>query len=271
DGGRRYSESGRGDPSRATRKPADVLAICWLHLSCSEHSAAPSRVIELRADAVLPRGTAGRVSSWRWLAASVARANCTQSFGQRLFLARLVVIERDADQGVGSEARNMNPKDWVVASRLWPLFLKEMHQLRRNRRLVVMLIIPPVLNIILFGFTLNPTFENLRLGVVDDCRTTDSRELVSAFKESLVFNVTGYYTSRETLGRMISEGVLDAGILIPREFSEKQIRGQSAGIQLLVDAVNANTATIAGAYAQRIVSTVRPGASLIRTPAKQSS
>jgi len=66
-------------------------------------------------------------------------------------------------------------KDRIAASRLWPLFLKEFHQLRRNRRLVLLLFLPPVLNIILFGYTLNPTFENLRLGIVDDSRTPESR------------------------------------------------------------------------------------------------
>jgi ABC-2 type transport system permease protein len=143
-----------------------------------------------------------------------------------------------------------------MTSRLWPLFLKEFHQLRRNGRLVIMLIIPPVLNIILFGFALNPTFENLRLGIVDDSRTPESRELVSAFRESLVFAVTGYYASREDLGHMISRGDLDAGLVIPRDFVHRRVRRESLGIQLLVDAVNANTATIAGGYAARIVSTV---------------
>jgi ABC-2 type transport system permease protein len=143
-----------------------------------------------------------------------------------------------------------------MTSRLWPLFLKEFHQLRRNRRLVIMLIVPPVLNIILFGFALNPTFENLRLGIVDDSRTPESRELVSVFRESLVFAVHGYYSSREDLGRMISRGDLDAGLVIPPDFVHRRVRHESLGVQLLVDAVNANTATIAGGYAARIVSTV---------------
>jgi ABC-2 type transport system permease protein len=150
----------------------------------------------------------------------------------------------------------MKTKDRIVTSRLWPLFLKEFHQLRRNRRLVIMLVIPPVLNIILFGFALNPTFENLRLGIVDDSRTPESRELVSAFKESLVFQIGGYHTSRENLGRLISTGDLDAGLLIPRDFAEKRHRREPVGVQLLVDAVNANTATIAGGYAALIVSTL---------------
>jgi ABC-2 type transport system permease protein len=72
----------------------------------------------------------------------------------------------------------MRPLTQLFNLRLWSLSVKEFHQIRRNRRLVIMLIIPPTLNIILFGLALNPTFENLRLGVVDYSRTAESRELV---------------------------------------------------------------------------------------------
>src|SRR5262249_51098480 len=135
---------------------------------------------------------------------------------------------------------------------------------------VVMLIVPPVLNIILFGFALNPTFENLRLGVVDDSRTPESRDLVSAFRESLAFAVSGYYGSREDLGRMISTGGLDAGLVIPRDFVQRRVRGEFPAIQLLVDAVNANTATIAGGYAARIVSTVNQRTASQRAPSSRA-
>ena len=137
--------------------------------------------------------------------------------------------------------------------RLWSLFIKEFHQIRRNRRLVILLIIPPTLNIILFGFALNPDFENLRLGVVDYSATPESRDVVSAFTESLVFRVDGYYSSPDELGRTISKGGLDAGLVIPRDFAKNRARGETAEVQLLVDAVNANTATIAGGYAARII------------------
>src|ERR1700681_584854 len=94
----------------------------------------------------------------------------------------------------------------ILNLRLWSLSVKELHQIRRNRRLVVMLIIPPTLNIILFGLALNPNFENLRLGVVDYSRTPESRELVSAFTEGLVFQVKEYYASPDELGGTISKG-----------------------------------------------------------------
>src|SRR5215475_6186330 len=92
----------------------------------------------------------------------------------------------------------------VLNLRLWSLFVKEFHQIRRNRRLVILLIIPPTLNIVLFGLALNPTFENLQLGVVDYSRTPESRELISAFSEGLVFKTVGYYASTEELGQAIS-------------------------------------------------------------------
>jgi ABC-2 type transport system permease protein len=141
----------------------------------------------------------------------------------------------------------------ILNLRLWSIFVKEFHQIRRNRRLVILLIIPPTLNIILFGLALNPTFENLRLGVVDYSRTPESRELVSAFKEGLVFQTKAYYSSTDELGQAISRGDLDAGLVVPRDFAEKRARRETVEVQLLVDAVNANTATIAGGYAARII------------------
>src|SRR6266545_1113555 len=113
----------------------------------------------------------------------------------------------------------MRPLNQILNLRIWALFVKEFHQIRRNRRLVVLLVIPPTLNIILFGLALNPTFENLRLGVVDYSRTPESRELVSAFTEGLVFKTNAYYASAEELGQAISRSELAAGLVVPRDFA----------------------------------------------------
>src|SRR2546429_5071722 len=150
----------------------------------------------------------------------------------------------------------MGPLKRILNLRLWSLFVKEFHQVRPTCLLVILLIIPPTLNIILFGLALNPTFENLRLGVVDDSRTPESRELVSAFTEGLVFKTKAYYASTEDLGQAISRSDLDAGLVVPRDFAEKRARHETVEVQLLVDAVNANTATIAGGYAARIIASL---------------
>lgn len=140
--------------------------------------------------------------------------------------------------------------------RIWALLVKEFHQLRRNQRLVVMLVIPPTLNIVLFGLALNPNFENLRLGVVDYSQTPESRDLISAFTEGLVFKINGYYPAPDDAGHVIGIGKLDAALVIPRDYARKLSRHEPVEVQLIVDAVDANTATIAGGYAGRIVASV---------------
>jgi ABC-2 type transport system permease protein len=163
----------------------------------------------------------------------------------------------------------MTPLNRLFHLRIWALFVKEFHQIRRNRRLVVLLIIPPTLNIVLFGLALNPTFENLRLGVVDYSRTPESRELVSAFTEGLVFKTNSYYASSEQMGQAISRSELDAGLVVPRDFAEKRARRETVEVQLLVDAVNANTATIAGGYAARIIASLNQKIAISQPPRPQ--
>ncbi len=137
--------------------------------------------------------------------------------------------------------------------RLWPLFLKELRQIKRDKKLVVSLILPPTLQLIIFGFALNPEVTNLRLGVVDESRSVQSREVVSAFVESRSFQVASYYPSSAELGKALSAGKLDAGLVIPSDFAKQREQRETAKVQFLLDAVNSNTAGIASGYAGRTI------------------
>ncbi|PYS90532.1 MAG: ABC transporter permease [Acidobacteria bacterium] len=141
----------------------------------------------------------------------------------------------------------------IFSARFWPLALKELRQIARNRRLLVSLVIPPTLQLILFGFALNPQVTHLRLGVVDASRTAESRELVSAFVESQSFEVTGQFASVDEMGAALSRGDLDVGLVIPVDYARKRAWHITAEVQLLFDAVNSNTAAIASGYAGRVI------------------
>lgn len=141
----------------------------------------------------------------------------------------------------------------IFGARIWALFLKEMRQISNDKRLMITLVIPPTVQLIIFGFALNPEVTNLRLGVVDESRTIESRQLVSAFVESHSFRIADYYRSTEEVGQALSEGDLDAGLIIPSDFARKRDRRVTADVQLLIDAVDYNTAGIAGGYAERII------------------
>jgi len=137
--------------------------------------------------------------------------------------------------------------------RFWALFLKELNHIKRDRQLIASLVIPPTLQLILFGFALNPTVTGLKLGVVDECRATISRDVVSAFRESRSFQVTAVYNSADELSRELQAGRLDAGLIIPSDFDRQRERRETASMQLLIDGVNSNTAGIAAGYAQQII------------------
>ncbi|HTQ53112.1 MAG TPA: ABC transporter permease [Bryobacteraceae bacterium] len=138
-------------------------------------------------------------------------------------------------------------------SRLHALMKKEFAQIRRDKRLATSLIIPPTLQILLFGFALDATVSNLRLGVIDWSRTPESRELIATMTQSKSFRLGGDYSSVVDMQNAISRGKLDAGIVVPYEFARDIRRGTPVDVQLLLNAANANTATIAQGYAQGVI------------------
>ena len=159
----------------------------------------------------------------------------------------------------------------ILNWRLWPLFTKEMRQIRRNRKLVAMLVLPPTLNLVLLGFAMNPDVTDLRLGVVDASRTADSREVISAFSESRAFKVAETFVSADALGEALSAGRLDAGLVFDSDFATRRTKGETAEIQFLVDGVDSNTASIAGGYATRIVNALNQNVKIVNRATAQAT
>lgn len=144
-------------------------------------------------------------------------------------------------------------------ARLRVLIRKEFNQIRRDRRLMISLIVPPTLQILLFGFALDSTVSHLRLGVIDYSQTPESREFIATFTESKSFRSNGYFSSNRELEHAISEGRLDAGMVVPYTFERDLRRGRPVKVQLVLNASNANTATIAQGYAAGLIQAYNNG------------
>src|ERR1039458_9964003 len=117
--------------------------------------------------------------------------------------------------------------------RVRALIKKEFNQIRRDRRLAISLILPPILQLTLFGFALSAAVSNVRLGVVDDSKTPESRELIATLTESESFRLGGYYFSVDELGESISQAKVDAGVVIPYDYARDLHRGHSTTVQFL--------------------------------------
>jgi ABC-2 type transport system permease protein len=137
--------------------------------------------------------------------------------------------------------------------RLVALIRKEFEQIRRDRRVALSLVLPPVLQLLLFGFVLNSKVQNLRLGVIDESHTPESRELIAALSESGSFKLTGTYFSPAQLTDAITQGKAQAGLVVPYDYARNLQRGRPTTVQFLLNAMDANTATIARTYAQGVI------------------
>ncbi|MEA5549949.1 ABC transporter permease [Anabaena cylindrica UHCC 0172] len=147
----------------------------------------------------------------------------------------------------------------------WALVRKEINQILRNKQLIVLLIVPPTVQLLLYGFALNPDVHNLRLGVIDYANVGVSRELVSVITSNRIFTLESVPSSEKDLSRQVETGKLDVGVIIPPDFAGKLMQ-KKAEIQIFIDAVNANTAGIAANYMNQIIQQYNISLSSITIP-----
>ena len=93
------------------------------------------------------------------------------------------------------------------------LTMKEVQQLRRNRVLLIQLMLPPTVVLVIFGYALNPKVRGLRTGVVDESITTESRGFIDSLAQNVNFNVTGRYTRAQEAEAALKRLKLDLFIV----------------------------------------------------------
>ncbi len=128
------------------------------------------------------------------------------------------------------------------------LTTKEVQQLKRNRVLLIQLLLPPTIVLVIFGFALNPRVRDLRLGVVDESYTAQSRNFIDSLSENVNFQVMQRYLNAKDAEEALKNLDLDLYMVIPVDFARVMGRGQTATVQVVIDAVDANTAQIAQGY-----------------------
>src|SRR5258708_36556189 len=111
-------------------------------------------------------------------------------------------------------------------SRLLALMRKEFNHIRRDKRIVVSLIVPPALLLLLFGSVLNSKIEHVRLGVIDQSGTSESRELIADLSVSRSFRLTRAFLSPSELSDAVLDGRGQAGVIIPAEVRRRRAKGR---------------------------------------------
>ena len=141
----------------------------------------------------------------------------------------------------------------MKAQRLRLLVWKEFLQLRRDRLLLPLVFIMPILYVVMFGYVVGSDVRNLPTAVVDGDHTAMSRSIADAFQNSGYFVITERPSSEAALEPLIDSGKAKVGIVIERGTSERLSRGQTVPLGIVVDGADSKTASVASGYASQLV------------------
>lgn len=144
--------------------------------------------------------------------------------------------------------------------RLLAVSRKELIQLRRDTRSLVLAFALPVLLLIIFAYGISWDVRGIRTLVVDGDGTRQSRALADAFAASGYFTVRSGVTQRDVVPA-IDGGAAQLALVIPAGYGADLGAGRTPAVQAIVDGSDANTATIILGYAQ---ATLRAHATAVR-------
>lgn len=112
---------------------------------------------------------------------------------------------------------------------------KEFVQLGRDRLTFGMVVGIPLIQILIFGFSINFDVRHIQAGVVDQAQTSRSRALLARLEASQVLKITQHFGSPTQLRAAIDRGAISVGIFIPPDFERRRLDDERPALQIMVD------------------------------------
>jgi ABC-2 type transport system permease protein len=137
--------------------------------------------------------------------------------------------------------------------RIKEIIRKEFYQTLRDPRSRALLLGPPLLQLVIFGYAVNMDVELTKIAWMDMDRTYESRALLSAFQGSRYFTIQKTLSSEDQITEELDWGRVEAVVRVLPGFARNIYRGSTAEVQILVDGTNSNTAAIASNYVLQTV------------------
>jgi ABC-2 type transport system permease protein len=137
-------------------------------------------------------------------------------------------------------------------TRMLAVARKEVVQIRRDTRSLMIVIVMPAILVILFGYGVNLDLKGLPVYVLDRDGSQQSQDLLKHFQASEYFHVARAVSGYPELTRALDDGHAKMGLVIPWDFSLRLRDGRPVEVQALVDASDDNSANVLMGYAQAV-------------------
>ena len=125
------------------------------------------------------------------------------------------------------------------------ILYKEFLVVLRDPLTLFFMLFPPIVEMIAFGYALDTNVKHIATVVLDEDRTSESRQLIDQFENTQTFHVVGDVRSVTDLADSIRRGKAYVGIQIPPGFTRDLRAGRTARIQVLIDGSNSTIASTA--------------------------
>jgi ABC-2 type transport system permease protein len=135
--------------------------------------------------------------------------------------------------------------------RLLSIIRKEFVQIIRDKRTLVIILIIPIMQLFLLGYSATSDIRNVPLAVLDQCRCVESRRLVDAYRAADYFKIAYAVGSEDELRSLIENGEVRAGIIIPPDYNQHLATG-TAQVAFILDGSDSTAASTALSAAQLI-------------------
>ena len=142
-----------------------------------------------------------------------------------------------------------------MLARTLALLRKELFGLWKDRKTPVVILLPPLLQVVIFAYAATYDVSDVPLGVWNEDAGAQGAELVRRFAGSEAFRVAADITGPAQAAAAIDGKAVAAVLHVSQTFSADVLAGRTAQLQLLLDARRSNTALMVQGYASTIVAT----------------
>lgn len=128
---------------------------------------------------------------------------------------------------------------------LLTVIVKEYTQTFRDKRMVALLMVAPIIQLVVLGFAVNLEVEHVPTVIADEDRTPESRRFTDALTAGDAFDRSGVVASSAQAEHMVAQGKVPLAVVIPKGFQKRLTQGKPVAIQALVDGGDSNRAIVA--------------------------
>jgi ABC-2 type transport system permease protein len=136
-------------------------------------------------------------------------------------------------------------------SRLFSIIRKEFIQIMRDKRTLIIILIIPIMQLFLLGYSATNDIRNVPMAVFDQCHCTESRTLLEAYRSADYFQISYNVGSEEDVRSLIENGRVRAAIIIPPDYNQRLAAG-NAQVAFILDGSDPTVASTALSAAQLI-------------------